>query len=243
MFKAGTPIAAYNSVGSNLVQKPPRSYHANEASGSGLPKEGQPISGKHSKRLTDSPPTVKKKRQKPISNHQSLNYPRDVPGDRELVLALHVRQHKGAPLTHLIATTDLYTGSQRFAPIPKLLPVLAITQSHLILGRMEELYSLADAVDNLVKEEESIKAIQVGKYLQCLGVMDDDDVHLKTPWELRVARFQVMEVTNSRCLWAKWSVFKANQPQLVLLTSRTSSLADGFEIHPSPPEMVPSSSS
>jgi hypothetical protein len=76
------------------------------------------------------------------------------------VLALHVRQHRGAPLTHLIATTESFTGSQRFASIPKLLAVLAITQSHLILGRVEELYSLADTVDNLVKEVESDKAIQ-----------------------------------------------------------------------------------
>jgi hypothetical protein len=146
-------------------------------------------------------------------------------------------------MTHLIATTEPYTGSQRFAPIPNLLPVLAITQSHLILGRVEELYPLADTMDNLVKENESDKAIQVGRYEQRADIMDEHYVYLKTPGELRAAGFQFMDVIDSQGLWAKLSVYKANQPQLVLLTSRTSSLANGFEIHPSPPEMVPTSSS
>jgi hypothetical protein len=84
-------------------------------------------------------------------------------------------------MTHLIATTESYTGSQRFASIPKQLAVLAIMQSHLIIGHVEALYSVADAVDNLVKEEESDKAIQVGEYLQRAGVMDNNYVHLKTP--------------------------------------------------------------
>jgi hypothetical protein len=51
-----------------------------------------------------------------------------------------------------------------------------------------------------------------------------------------------MDVIDSQGLWSKWSIFKANQPKLVLLTCRSNSYADGFDIHPSPPEMVSSSS-
>jgi hypothetical protein len=68
---------------------------------------------------------------------------------------------------------------------------------------VEELYSTADAVDNLVKEEESDKAIHVGEYLQRAGVMDDNYVHLKTPSELRIADFRFMDVIDSQGLWAK----------------------------------------
>jgi hypothetical protein len=99
VFKAGTPIAAYNSVGSNLVPIPPASrprmaatwdigcywgvgpnspaaHNANESSGSGLPKEGQPVSCKHSRQTAlNSPPLVKSKRGKPLSDHYSLTYP------------------------------------------------------------------------------------------------------------------------------------------------------------------------
>jgi hypothetical protein len=157
-----------------------------------------------------------------------------------LALALHVRQHRNVPGTQLITTTESYTGSQSFTPIPNLLAVLAITPSHIILDRVEELYSLADAVDNVVKEKETDKAIQIGRYLQRSGVMDKNYVHLKTPWELLVAGFRFMDVINSQGLW---SVFKGNQPQLVLLTSRTSWPADGFEIHHSPSQMVTPSSS
>jgi hypothetical protein len=129
VFKAGPPIAAYNNIGSNLVPTTPASRprmgptgdivcygdvgssspaapNANRASGSSLPKEGQPVSSKHNiQTALNSPPLVKNKRRKPLSDQYSLTYPQETAGDYNLALALHVRQHRSVPMTHLIATT------------------------------------------------------------------------------------------------------------------------------------------
>jgi hypothetical protein len=132
VFTAGMPIAAYNSAGSNLASTPPPSTpptearrdadrwglgphalavaNANEASGSGLPKEVQSVIYKHRRQTAlDSPPIVKSNRRKPLASCHSLTYPQETSSDHDLALSLHVRQHRGVPLTHLITTTESYS--------------------------------------------------------------------------------------------------------------------------------------
>jgi hypothetical protein len=122
------------------------------ASGSGLPiKEEQSVCRR--RRPTDSPPVVKKK----------------------------VRQHVDLTRNQRIATAKSYTGTQQFAPIHTSLKVLAITPGHIILGRTEELFAQADAMDNEVLTTLLDKANQVGKYLERSGVMGEECIYLHRP--------------------------------------------------------------
>jgi hypothetical protein len=214
LFRAGTPIEAYYSVGSNLAPTPttipsplptPMATPLpliNGASGSMVHIKEDPSVSKGRRRTPDSPTIVKR-----------------------------VRKQATQPKDHGIATARSYKGQQQFTLIHPSVKVLAITSSHIILGHTDELWALADKVDNEIMATLLDKANQVGKYLQRSGVMDEERLYLKTPLELLTAGYHFMEVVNIAGLWAQWKVFKGDQPRLVLLTWLLDNPVDGFEIH------------
>jgi hypothetical protein len=102
------------------------------------------------------------------------------------------------------------------------------------LGRIDVLDALAKEAAHAVLPEPLDKTHQVGSYLQRSGIMDDEHLYLQTPLERLERGYHFIEVRNSAGLWARWKVFKGNQPRLVILTSDMDSPADGFEIHHSP---------
>jgi hypothetical protein len=148
LFRAGTPIDAYKSVGSNFIPNPPAPTFTllpptTSALGSGIHIKEEPQVSRR-RRTKDSPRVIKKK----AKRHSSLS------GEQS------------------ITTEKSYKGTQQFSNIHTSLKVLAITTGHIILGRIEELYALVKEADHAVLPELLDKANQVGKYIKRSGIMD-----------------------------------------------------------------------
>jgi hypothetical protein len=143
LFKAGTPIDAYKSVGSTFVPTPPPAPTFSPlppttgASGSGIHVKEEPPVGRR-RRTKESPQAIKKK----------------------------AKRHSRLSGEQTITTEKSYKGTLQFRNIHTSLTVLAITAGHLILGRIDELDALAKEADHEVLPEPLNKTHQVGSYLQ-----------------------------------------------------------------------------